>query len=342
MTNALRQVDLHTDVSWWGVVSLEDVEFGVQPWRLPHHDRALFPGGDLLNRARMPAGVRIALTTNSRTLAIETVSDEDCSPIDVVVGGRVIRLQPQTDRQEIHLEDENVVVWLPQYGQTCVQGLWVDSSATCAPATMTEPRWVVYGSSITQCRTAFGPTNTWPALCARRLDLDLLCLGFGGQCLLDPMVARLIRDTPADLITLCLGINVYGQATHNARSLLPAVLGFLLTVLDGHPEAPIQVISPLETSIPASERNVAGLSLPDVRRTIESAVQLVIDHGDDRISLLRGPTLLGPGDRYLLADRVHPSDQGYAVIADRMEQHLRPLAPHVAAAAESDTRIETS
>ena len=33
---------------------------------------------------------------------------------------------------------------------------------------------------------------------ARTHNLDLTCLGYGGQCHLDPIVASMIRDLPAD------------------------------------------------------------------------------------------------------------------------------------------------
>src|SRR5690606_11273724 len=121
----------------------------------------------------------------------------------------------------------------------------VSFDAEAAPIEATGPRWITYGSSITMCRQADGPATCWPSRVALESGYDLLNLGYAGQALMDPPIARLIRDTPADLISLCLGINVQATGSHTARSLLPAVMGFVETVLDGHPEVPVLAISPL-------------------------------------------------------------------------------------------------
>jgi hypothetical protein len=52
---------------------------------------------------------------------------------------------------------------------------------------------------------------------------DLTCLGYGGQRHLDPLIACTIRDRYADLISMCVGINIYGQGSLNVRTFLPAV-----------------------------------------------------------------------------------------------------------------------
>jgi lysophospholipase L1-like esterase len=184
---------------------------------------------------------------------------------------------------------------------------------------------LVYGSSITHCRAAASPTRTWPALVARDLDADLTCLGFGGQCHLDPMVARLMRDRSADLIVTCLGINVYGNGSFNSRSLQPAVLGFLSTVRDGHPKDPIIVISPIAS--PSRENTVGGadLTLAQVRSEVHSAAQVLREHGDSDVHLIDGRTLLGPGQAHLLHDGLHPDAEGYEVMARSLTAELDRL-----------------
>lgn len=316
-----RGVDLVRDVDWRGAVSLEAGDDGsVQPWRVPHDRRALFDVGDLLLRARMPSGVRIVLGTDSRNLVVELVAEAGSSPVDIVVDGRVHRRPSTCGLVLVELPggDSEVEVWLPQFGQVRVTGLRLDKGSRCRPVPSAAPRWTAHGSSITQRRQAAGPVDTWPALVARGLGLDLLNLGFGGQCLLDPMVARLIRDTPAEVVTLCLGINVFGQATHDERSLLPALLGFVATVRDGHPGTPIIVMSPLATRVPADERNSVGMTLDDVRSHVAQAVQRLVAAGDDDLHMVDGYELLGPADTGHLVDRVHPGAAGDALVADRL------------------------
>lgn len=320
-------VDLLRDVAWEGVVSIERVPTGVQPWRIPHERTSLYPGGDLVERAKMPAGVRLRFTSTTRRLVVELAASADASPVDVVSGGRVTRRVLGSGPIEVDVQPGPMEIWLPQFGEVVVREVRIERGSECAPSRPDRPRWIAHGSSITQCRSASGPTDTWPTRCARELDLDLLCLGYGGQCLLDPFVARMIRDEPADLITLCLGINVFGAATHSHRSLLPAILGFIATIRDGHPGAPVQVITPIGTANPPDGANIHGLSLPDVRVAVSRAVDLLRADGDDGLHLVDGPTLLCGEDARLLADNVHPNNDGYRQIADRMLPLVKRLVP---------------
>ena len=53
---------------------------------------------------------------------------------------------------------------------------------------------------------------------ARDQNFNLTCLGYGGQCHLDSMVARMIRDLPANFISMCLGINIQGASSLGPRA----------------------------------------------------------------------------------------------------------------------------
>lgn len=326
----MREVDLGQEVTWRGTVSLQRQPTGWQPWRLPWQQAGLYPGGDLLERARMPAGVRIGLVTPSRHLALTLLADPDSSPVDVVVDGdhvhrcpvvedpMVLDLGPTDGEREIWL-------WLPQYGRVSVRELAVDDGATVGVPGRVQSPWLTYGSSITQGRQADGPLDTWPARVAGELDLDLTCLGFGGQCLLDPLVARVMAAQPAAVISLCLGINVYGRASHGPRTLLPALLGFLAQVRDGHPDTPLVVITPVATRCPPERRNAAGMTLAQVAQDVRAAVDLTSREGDDRLVMVNGHEMLGPADTGTLVDAVHPGSAGHALIASR-------VAPVIAAA----------
>ena len=65
--------------------------------------------------------------------------------------------------------------------------------------------------------------------------VDLVNLGFGGSALLDPFTARTMRDTPADLVSVKIGINLVNTDLMRLRAFAPAVDGFLDTIRDGHP-----------------------------------------------------------------------------------------------------------
>ena len=75
--------------------------------------------------------------------------------------------------------------------------------------------------------------------------MELVNLGLGGSALLDPFTARAMRDTPADLISVKIGINLVNTDLMRLRAFAPAVHGFLDTIREGHPTTPLLVVSPI-------------------------------------------------------------------------------------------------
>ena len=97
---------------------------------------------------------------------------------------------------------ERLELWLPHRATVTILSLQVAAGAVVAPVKDLRPRWITHGSSITHCAEAHSPARTWPATAARLADVRLYSLGFGGQCHFDQAVARVIRDEPADCISL--------------------------------------------------------------------------------------------------------------------------------------------
>lgn len=138
-----------------------------------------------------------------------------------------------------------IELWLPHAASVLVHSLEVAGPCSVAPVVDRRPIWLTHGSSITHCSEAHSPTRTWPATAARLADLHLISLGYGGQCHLDQTVARMIRDTPADVISLKLGINLHNMTSATHRTFASMALGFVQTIREGHPNTPILIISPI-------------------------------------------------------------------------------------------------
>ncbi|TDO45687.1 GDSL-like lipase/acylhydrolase family protein [Kribbella sp. VKM Ac-2527] len=281
------------------------------------------PGHRLWSRAATPAGVRAAWSTTATAVTLEIRAALDIyariAPVDFLIGGELHQrheVNPGEQLITVDLPGEPVdlEIWLPQSGAIGVRAVRFDGEAVPRPPT--GPRWITYGSSITQCSGANGPSETWPALVARRHQWDLVALGFSGECHLDPIAARTIRDTPARLISMCLGINIYGAETFSGRTLPGQVESFVSTVRDGHPHTPLVVITPLIAPDLEGKPNAVGLTLDDVRACIELGARTL--HDPD-LHLIDGRTILTPEEaRHLYADEVHPTPDGYHLIADRL------------------------
>lgn len=312
------------------------------PYRLPVGDAQALIHAELLESARMAAGVRLDFETDATALecqvAVSAVPGDGRppAPFDVVVDGELVARRQLSGVRTLALHGmrpghKRIQIWLPQLGFTAIGPVRLSAGAQVA-APPTRPRWITYGSSVTHCTGAAGPTQTWPALVAAANGWDLRCLGFAGQCQLDPVVARFIRDTPADLISVCLGANIYRHTTFSARSLVPAVAGFLQTVRDGHPDTPLVVMTPIVYPDGEREPNGVGLTVADIRALVYEAVDVLRESGYSGLHLVDGLTVLRTEEQSLLVDRLHPGPDGYRLMASRLGPLLQPHLPTSAVA----------
>lgn len=297
------------------------------PWRLPYEERLLFPPDALQERAAMPAGVRVAFHSDTAMVAGAFEAGPDVGKIDLCCGGTLvgsIRLAGQ-DRfrfEGLPAGDKRIELWLPQFGEFRLRSLELDDDATVAPFEDARPRWVTYGSSITQCRTAASPTQTWPAIVARERGLNLTCLGYGGQCHLDPMIARMMRGLPADFLSLCVGINIYGSQSLNARTFRPAIIGFVQILREGHPDTPLAILSPIYSPPREEAPNAVGFSLRKMRDEVAAAVGALQTCGDRNVHYVDGLELFGPDLAHLLPDELHPDAEGYKMMGRNFHQKV--------------------
>jgi lysophospholipase L1-like esterase len=259
-----------------GALELETTPRGVLPHRLPARARAQNTDGQLAMAESQPSGVRLVFRTRATAVELETlattrvyagapprpdgvydllvdgrpagqasVSGGDVLAIDLTTGAAEHRPGPTGTVRFAGLPagDKHVEIWLPHNETTELVALRADAPVEPAP----DPGrvWLHHGSSISHGSDAASPTTTWPALAASLGGVELVNLGFSGSALLDPFTARALRDAPADLISVKLGINLVNTDLMRLRAFTPAVHGFLDTIREGHPEAPLLVVSPI-------------------------------------------------------------------------------------------------
>jgi len=317
-------------LAWPGAVSLEISDSYVAPWRIRHEERELFPPPDGLPlRAAMPAGVRIAFRSDTTSLAGEIEPQPEMTPLDLCCDGKPIGTVPMDGRRRFAFDglpagEKLVEIWLPTFQPFRLRRLELDDGASLAPHRDERPKWITYGSSITQCRAAASPTQTWPAMVARERNLDLTCLGFGGQCHLDPLIACMIRDLPADVITVCAGINVHGSASLSPRTFKPALIATVRIVRERHPDTPVGLISPICCPERESTPNPVGFTLRMMREEVADAVERLRAAGDRNVHYVDGLDLFGHDLAHLLSDGVHPTAEGYRRIGRNFLERVVP------------------
>ncbi|MFJ6388020.1 GDSL-type esterase/lipase family protein [Streptomyces sp. NPDC091972] len=276
-----------------GALDVERTEHGVLPHRLPARARAQNTDGQLAMAESQPSGVRLALRTRATALELDTLPTKQSyvgAPprphglYDLVVdgrpagqgsvrGGNVIIVDMTEGTSEVRPgapgtvrfdglsgELKDIEIWLPHNETTELIALRTD--APVEPAPRGDRRvWLHHGSSISHGSDAASPTGVWPAVAAALGGVELINLGLAGSALLDPFTARAVRDTPADLISLKIGINIVNHDLMRLRAFGPAVHGFLDTVREGHPDTPLLVVSPILCPI---HEDTPGPSFPDV------------------------------------------------------------------------------
>ena len=315
-----------------GAVSVEKNASGLKPWRLPYRQLELFPAGAddaLVDKAERPAGIRLRFISNTQKLVLVVdkviTSDQDLCRFDLAIDNQyqqtveLVDGESQISFDALPAGEKTVDIWLPQFMPFTLCYLLIDDNALLTLPEKQQLAWVTYGSSITHCRTAHSPAKTWPAIIARKHNLDLTCLGYGGQCHLDPMLARIIGDLPADLITLKLGINIYGGASLSPRTFRSAIIGFIQIIREKHPQTPIAVISPIYSYEREHKDNAVWYTLQKMRHDIADAVKRLITSGDPALVYYNGLELFNQqmADKNM-PDNLHPNGDGYELLAEKI------------------------
>lgn len=359
-----------------GLAELEPTDRGWLPHRLPARARAQCGDPQLAAVEAQPSGVRLAFRTRATAVELDLlrtrtilvgVPDRPDGMVDLLVDGRlthqvtttggdVVRVDPATGLTEsqrgsvgtvrftgLSAQDKDIEIWLPHYERTEIAGLRTDGAITAAPPSGQQV-WLHYGSSISQGSNAASPSTTWPALAAALGGVELINLGLAGSAMLDPFVARTMRDTPADVLSIKTGINLVNGDVMRVRAFGPAVHGFLDTVRDGHPDSPFLVVGPLycpihENTPGPGAFDVAALATGQIRfiatgdpaDTTRGRLTLSVIRdqlaeimaaravGDPHLHYLDGRDLYGPDDsaEHPLPDNLHPDASTHQIIGER-------------------------
>ncbi|MEU8653271.1 SGNH/GDSL hydrolase family protein [Streptomyces sp. NPDC048737] len=297
-----------TDDLLRGALETERTEHGLLPHRLPARARAQCADGQLAMAESQPSGVRLVFRTRATAVELDTLPtkrDYVGAPprpdglYDLVVDGRLVGQGTVTAGHVLTVDMaagtferhpgrpgtlrftdlpegvKKVEIWLPHNETTELVALRTD--APVEPVGAPDRRvWLHHGSSISHGSDGASPTRIWPAHAAGLGGVELINLGLGGSALLDPFVARVLRDTPADLISIKIGINLVNTDLMRLRAFGPAVHGFLDTVREGHPDTPLLVVSPILCPM---HEDTPGPTAPDTRG-LEKGVLRFVPLGD--------------------------------------------------------------
>ncbi|MDA8437794.1 MAG: lipase, partial [Propionibacterium sp.] len=196
-----------------------------RPPPAPRWVRRQFPDSQPPAMEAQPSGVRVEFSTSASRIDMDLRSGASSAhhgPSHTTVvanlGHRAKSVQP----------------WLP-HNET-VELIDLRTDRPVEAERRPQRVWMHHGSSISQESNALAPSQTWPAVAARRAATCTCATSVSAAAPWStPFSHGSIRDTPADVISVKLGINVVNLDAMRLRAFVPAVHGFLDTIRDGHP-----------------------------------------------------------------------------------------------------------
>ena len=211
-------------------------------------------------------------------------------------------------------------LYFPCYNsvESVVIGLQEDAMLEGGMKYRNEQPVVFYGSSITQGGCASRSGNTYINLVSRKLNTDILNLGFSGN----GKCEDLIVDYMATL-SMSAFVSDYDHNAPNAEHLRKTHLKMYQKIRAAHPDIPYLIMSK-----PDFNFNITGKGENHLRRdVIYDTYRYAIEHGDRNVYFLDGESFFsGPYEDMCTVDGCHPNDLGMAFMADSVIETLKRIS----------------
>lgn len=279
---------------------------------------------DTWGTATLPVGVRLELVGDAQSLDVSYATATDDmgyrgpgagTTFAVWRGGQEVDEQPAvlgdgTLRLQLGAGDDRAIVYLPEGMKPTITAIApVGGDVEPAPA---QPRWLCYGDSIAEGWIATGPAGAWPAIAGRDRGLDVVNLGYAGSARGEIVSAEHVAALDADVISITHGTNCWTRIPHSVDMMRATTAAFVRIVRDGHPGVPIVLGTPVVRPDAEETPNKLGATLADLRAAMEE-VGRILAADDPLLTVVPGGQALDPA---LLADGVHPGDEGHRVLAE--------------------------
>lgn len=179
---------------------------------------------------------------------------------------------------------------------------------------------ILYGTSIEQGCSASRPGMAYANMLSRKLNREVINLGFAGSAKGEEIMAEIIADIPnPGAFILWYDSNVSPQ---ELGATLPAFTDILR---NAHKITPIVTISklPYPNETAADEFDDACFDERQARTAIHTENMVRRSNmGDARIHFIDGRKMLGENSAECFQDLVHPNDLGMAKIAENLAPRL--------------------
>ena len=176
---------------------------------------------------------------------------------------------------------------------------------------------VFYGTSITQGGCASRPGMCTTAILGRRLNRDIINLGFSGSGKMEPEVARLISELDPEIYFIdCLPNLEAGEVALRVEP-------FIRILREAHPKTPIVLAEGItyDDGFLVKTRSLRGT---DSRKALRIAYENLLNNGFRNLYYQIAEGELG-SDGEGTVDGTHPTDLGFMRQSDAYELILRSI-----------------
>jgi len=287
------------------------------------------------------AGLQVDFITDSKTVAFKwSLSDYGVLPNMTPIAKNGLDLYalndgkwqyvaavaatgPTTEKTAIrHLDGtiHHFRVYLPLYSSLTDLSIGVDSNSSIqAPEAQKKPAIVIYGTSITQGASASRPGLAYPNILSRDLNATVYNMGFSGSGKMEPVMADIIAQMPADLYVIDCTPNM------TAGLIRQRALPFLHHLRRLRPTTPILLMeSPIrETSFWNLD---VQKSVTEQNKAINQVFKTLLQEGMTHLYYLAAKDLTGQ-DHEATIDGTHLTDVGFQRLLALLEPVIKSILP---------------
>ncbi|WP_294082250.1 SGNH/GDSL hydrolase family protein [Proteiniphilum sp. UBA5384] len=232
------------------------------------------------------------------------------------------KVNEQTIISNMTSQEREYMLFLPLYDGVVSLSVGVDSSAYIKKPALPYPDTthpiLVYGTSITQGGCATRPGMSYTNILARRLNREVINLGFSGNGQLDYEIAELMatrRD--ASLFILDFIPNV------NAKQLTEKTKPFFDILRKANPETPILFVETVIFPHSYYDKNIYGV-ITEKNRLLREEYEKIKREGDKNIYYLANDELIG-NDGEATVDGIHFTDLGFLRFSDKLHDTIQHI-----------------
>ena len=192
-------------------------------------------------------------------------------------------------------------------------GLSEDAEVAPPSPFASDRRIVIYGGSTVQGASASRPGACHMNIVGRRLNMEVINLGFSGSGKLEPEVAELVGGVERPAVFL-----VEGERNAGYDGVRTRLEPFIRILREKHPQTPIAIMT-------ASKRAREALGPDDREKIFAFQKQLAGKLAAEGVYLLDGSEFLGEDFYECSIDGTHPTDLGFYRMAEKITEHLREV-----------------